>query len=251
MQIILRHKAKDPWAQVFKYKNCYDYISSYLTRSGNKYTGLTEDEAREMEVKCGYPENHLAPYSPFWKTFCVKISDKEIILDTENPFEELQYKFLVNHRRVANSLSKIKPSTDWVLVNKDSEAQEENQINRLRRNALKEIDKMSLEDMRQCLRLYGMKSDTMSAELVENRLTTIIEKDPAKFFSKWVNNKTKTTEFIIEAALAKNIMRKSRNIYYYGTDIIGNTLEDAIAQLDSPKNQDIKLTIIKEIESKQ
>lgn len=251
MQVILRHKAKDPWSQVFKYKNCYDYISSYYTRSGNKYTGLTEQEAKEMEKKCGYPEGHLAPYSKFWNSFCVKISDKEIVLNTENPLEELQYMFLRGHRRVANSLNSIKPSTDWVLVNKDSEAQEANAINRVRRNALKELDKMSLEEMRQCLRLFGMKSDTMSAELVENRLVDLIESDPQRFFNKWVNNKVKSTEFIIEAALAKNIIRKSRNIYYYGTDIIGNNIEDTIAQLDSPKNQDIKLAIIKEIESKQ
>lgn len=250
MIVILRHKGKDPWSQVIKYKNCYDYISAHYTRSGSKQTGLNEAEARDMEKKLGYPENHLAPNSKFWISFSVKITDKELTLDTDSPFDELQYKFLLGHKRVANSLNAVTPGTDWVLVNKDSEAQEANTLNRIRRNALKELDKMSLEDMRQCLRIYGMKSDTMSAELVENRLVDLIEQNPQKFFNKWVNNKVKSTEFVIEAALAKNILRKSRNIYYYGTDIIGNSIDDAIAQLDSPKNQDIKLAIIKEIESK-
>ena len=45
MEVILRFKSKDPWAGITKYKNCFDYIAPYWTRSGNKYTGLTEDEA--------------------------------------------------------------------------------------------------------------------------------------------------------------------------------------------------------------
>ena len=104
--------------------------------------------------------------------------------------------------------------------------------------------------MRKALRLYGYKSDAMSNEVVESKLFELVEKDPNKFFLIWVNNKTKNTQFIIEAAIAKNIIRKSRNVYYYGTDIIGNSLEDAIGYLDDKKNQDLRLVIIQETEAK-
>ena len=104
--------------------------------------------------------------------------------------------------------------------------------------------------MRKALRLYGFKSDAMSNELIESKLFELVEKDPNKFFLIWVNNKSKNTQFIIEAAVAKNIIRKSRNIFYYGTDIIGNSMEDAIAYLDDKKNQDLKMVIMQEIESK-
>jgi len=36
----------------------------------------------------------------------------------------------------------------------------------------------------------------------------------------------------------------------YGTDMIGNTIDDAIAYLDNKKNQDIRLTIMSEIDAK-
>ena len=78
----------------------------------------------------------------------------------------------------------------------------------------------------------------------------MIENNPEKFFLIWVNNKVRDTQYIIETAISKNISRKSKNIYYYGTDIIGRSLEDAISNLDDKKNQDIKLTILQEIESK-
>ena len=250
MEVILRFKSKDPWAGITKYKNCYDYIAPYWTRSGNKYTGLTDEDAKRLEREIGYPDGHLSPFSDFWNTFAIKLTTKETILHTERPYDELQYLFLKGHKRVANGLNNVKPNNDYILINKDSEAEQSNRLNKIKRQAIIEFNKLSVEDMRKALRLYGYKSDAMSNELVESKLFELVEKDPNKFFLIWVNNKTKNTQFIIEAAIAKNVMRKSRNVYYYGTDIIGSSLEDAIAYLDDKKNQDIRLVIIQETEAK-
>ena len=250
MEVILRFKTKDPWAGITKYKNCYDYIAPYWTRSGNKYTGLTEDEAKRLEKEIGYAEGTLSPYSDYWNTFAIKITTKEIILHTERAYDELQYLFLKGHKRVANGINNVKPNNDYILINKDSEAEEANRLNKVKRQAIVEFNKLSLDDMRKALRLYGFKSDAMSNELIESKLFELVEKDPNKFFLIWVNNKSKNTQFIIESAVAKNVIRKSRNIFYYGTDIIGNSMEDAIAYLDDKKNQDLKMVIMQEIESK-
>ena len=144
----------------------------------------------------------------------------------------------------------MNPSKDYVLINKDFEAEQANRINKIKREAYRALDKMSVEDMRKCLRLYGMKSDTMSNELVEAKLTEQIEKSPDTFMLKWVNNTNKEMNFIVEEAVAKNVIRKSRSQYYFGTDLIGNGIDDAIAYLKDKKNQDILLTIKQEIESK-
>lgn len=250
MEVVLKKKTKDPWAKVIKYKNCFDYIAPYWTRSGNIYTGLSSDDEKRLEKKLGFEEGKLAKSSEYWVTFCVKLGDQEKVLDTENPWDELQYLFLKGHKRVATSIADIKPATDYVLINKEAEAQESNRLNRRKRDAIKDFDKMSLEDMRKCLRLYGYKADSMSAELVESKMYQLVEKDPEKFFNKWVNNKVKDTEYIIAQAISKNIMRKSRNVYYHGTDIVGNSLSDTIAYMNDPKNQDLKLTILDEINSK-
>lgn len=250
MEVVLKHKKKDSWAGVIKYKGCFDYISPVLTRSGNKHTGLTEEDAIRLEKALGLEKDTLAPFSKYWTTFAIKISSKETILDTSRPWDELQYLFLKNHKRVANGLNDTKPMAEYVLINKDSEAQESNRINKRKREALKEFDKLSLDEMRKCLRLFGYKSDTMSSELVESKLFDFVEKDPESFFSKWVNNKNKDTEVIIQSAVAKNIMRKNKNAYYYGTDIIGTSLDDAISYLDNKANQDLKMTIMNELESK-
>ena len=130
----------------------------------------------------------------------------------------------------------MNPSKDYVLINKDFEAEQANRINKVKREAYRALDKMSVEDMRKCLRLYGMKSDTMSNELVEAKLTEQIEKAPDAFMLKWVNNPNKEMNFVVEEAVAKNIIRKSRSQYYFGTDLIGNGIDDVIAYLKDKKN---------------
>lgn len=250
MEVILKFARPNAWAGITKYKNCKEYIGPYWTRSGNRYTGLTVEDARRLEKAIGYEEGHLSPTSPYWVTFSVQLGTKPLILHTENPFDELRYLFLKSHRRVANGIANVRPAHDYVLVNKEYEAEESNRINKKKREAFTEFGKMSIEEMRKCLRLYGKKSDNISNELVESKLFELIEADPDKYFLLWVNNKNKDTQFIIESAISKNVMRKSKNIYYYGTDVIGRSLEDAIASLKDPKNQDIKMAILQEIESK-
>jgi hypothetical protein len=211
---------------------------------------LTAEDAERLEKEIGFEQGKLSPNSSFWDTFAVKVGKKDTILDTDRPEDELKYLFLKGHKRVANGLNKITPATDYVMINRDSEAEEANKINKIKREAYREMDKMSIEDMRKCLRLYGIKSDTMSNELIEAKLTEQIEESPKKFIMKWVENPNKEINFVIEEAIAKNIIRKNRAQYYFGTDLIGNGLEDVIAYLKDKKNNDIKMAILNEIKSK-
>lgn len=250
MEVIVRIIKSNPWTGLTKWSKCFDYLSPYYTRTGNYYTGLTPQQAIEFEKKLGYPEGHLSVNSDFWTTFVIKLGKEDLVLNTEKALDELRYLFLKGHKRVADGLSNINPSKDYVLINKDVEAEEANKINKVKREAYRNFDKMSIEDMRKCLRLYGLRADDMSNELVEARMSEQIEKDPARYLLKWVNNDEKELMFIIEEAVAKNIIRKNRTQYYYGTDMVGNGIDDVISYLKEKKNQDIKLSILQEIKSK-
>lgn len=250
MEVIVRIIKKNPWSGIVKWSSCYDYIASYWTRSGNLYTGLTAADADRLEKEIGYTQGHLAPTSLFWDTFAIKLGAKDLTLNTDRPEDELKYLFLKNHKRVADGLNKITPSTDYLMVNVDAEAKEANKVNKTKREAYKEMDKMSIEDMRKCLRLYGIKSDTMSNELIEAKIAEQIEQSPNTFILKWVNNPDKEMNFVVEEAVAKNIIRKNRTQYFFGTDMIGNGIDDVIAYLKDKKNQDILLAIKQEIKSK-
>jgi hypothetical protein len=159
-------------------------------------------------------------------------------------------KFLSGHKRVATSLDKLDAGKDYLLINREAEAIEANKINKIRREAVKEFDKLTLEQMRKCLRLFGVSADRMSNELVESTLVTLVDKNPKKFFDKWVDNKTKETEFLIEQAIAKGVIRRDRTQYFYGAEMFADSMSEAIAYLDNKKNQDLKLSIINETNNK-
>ena len=250
MEVIVRTTKVNPWTGLIKWSNCFDYIGSYWTRSGSRYTGLTREQARELEDKLGKNEGDLDCDNEFWDTFAIKIGNKDLVINTDKPMGELQYLFLKSHKRVADGLNKVTPSTDYVIIDKDAEATELNKVTKVKRDAYKAMDKMNLEEMRKCLRLFGFKADTMSNDLVEAKLSEQIEKDAAKFIRIWVENPNKEINFIIEEALSKNILRKNRAAYYFGTDLIGTGLDDVIAYLKDKKNQDIYLSIMSEIKSK-
>lgn len=250
MVVELKIKKKNPWAGLLKYKHCFDYIAPYFTRSGSIYTGLTPEDERHFEKALGYPEGHLAKTSEFWTTFCVKVGTRGLVLDDQFPLQALQIKFLSGHKRVATSLDKLSAGKDYLLINREAEAIQKNKQNSLRRDAIKAFDTLSLDDMRKCLRLFGIRSDNMSNELVESQMFDIVDKQPKRFLDKWVNNKKKDTEFILEEAIAKGVIRKDRTQYFYGTEMFADSLQDAIAYLDAKKNQDLKLSIINEVKSK-
>lgn len=250
MEVIVRIVKVNPWTGLTKWPTTFDYVGPYWTRTGNIYTGLSEEDARRLEKELGYEEGKLNPSSEFWTTFAVQLGKRDLILDTNKPYDELKYLFLKNHKRVADGMNALNPSKDYLLINKDSEAEETNKRNKVKRDAYRELDKMSIEDMRKCLRLYGMKSDSMSNELVEAKLSEQIESAPDKFIMKWVNNPNKEMNWMIEEALSKNILRKNRSQYYFGTDLIGNGIEDVIAYLKDKKNQDILISIKNELKSK-
>ena len=182
MEVIVRMTKVNPWTGLIKWSNCFDFISSYWTRSGSRYTGLKADKARELEQKMGKAEGELDPDSTFWDTFAIKIGKKELVINTDRPEGELQYLFLLGHKRVANGIDKVTPSTDYVLINKEAEAEQINKANKVKRDAYRALDKMSLEDMRKCLRLFGVSSQSMSNELVESTLFSLVDKQPKKFF---------------------------------------------------------------------
>jgi hypothetical protein len=245
--VTLRPVRRDHWSNVIKYKNCHEDLAPYYTRSGRIYTGLTTNDEERLGKALS---TDLSSNSDFWKNFFIRTGAKDILLDLEDPFDEVKYLFLKNHKRVKNSILEKKATANFVLINENEEAKRDNIYNRIKREAVKAFDSMSVTDMRKALRLFGENADDAANEVVENRLYSIVEGNAEKFLEKWVHNVHKDTDFILESAISKNIIRKNKNIYRYGSDIIGNSKEEAIMFLEDLKNQDIKIAIKRAIESK-
>ena len=247
MRVILRPTNRYTWANVVKYKNCYDYLNPYFTRSGNIYTGLTVEDASRLGAMLGL---NLLQSSDYWKNFFVRVGADDIFLDTEDPLDEIKYLFLKNHKRVKSSIFERKATADYLLINKDEEAKRENMFNKAKVDGISEFRKMSLTDMRKCLRLFGQNAENVSSEVVENSMFKIVEANPTMFLDKWINNKNREIEVVLEQAISKNIIRRNKNIYKFGSDVIGYSMQETIDFLENPKNQDIKISVLNSIDAK-
>lgn len=247
MRVILRPINRHTWSNVVKYKNCYDYLSTYYTRSGNRYTGLTAEDAIRLGGLLGI---NLLPSSNYWDNFFVRIGSDDVYLETEDPLDEIKYIFLKNHKRVKSSAFERKATADYLLINKDEEAKRENLFNKSKVDAISEFKRMSLTDMRKCLRLFGQNAESASGELVENSMFKLVESNPSMFMERWVNNKNREIEVVLEQAISRNIVRRNKNVYKFGSDVIGYSMQETIDFMNNPKNQDIKKAILNAIDAK-
>ena len=248
MIVILRQIRENTWVKgLNKYRNCHEDLAPYLTRTGRIYTGLTKEDEIRLGEALGLD---LKSTAEFWKEFFVRIGTKDIYLNTEDAMDELRYLFLKSHKRVKSSIFENKASANYVLINKDEESKKINMYSRLKREAAKSFDLLSPDDMRKCLRLFGHNGDTMNNEVVERTLFDIVDANPQAFLDRWINNKTKDVEVMIERSISKNIIRRNKNVYKYGSEIIGHSMEDTINYLSNPKNQDLKIAIMQQLEAK-
>lgn len=248
MKVTIEPISANVWSNIIHYKNCYTDISTFFLNNGRKYTGLNKADEKRLSEELNLD---LKSNSDFWNTFFIRMSDKPIILDMEDPMDELKILFLKGHKLVAASVQEKKATAKFVIVNEEAEAKEKNKRFKVKRNAIVAFNKLSSTDITKVLRLYGYKSDSVGNEQSESKLYEIVEEDPAKFLNIWVDNKNRETQFLIEFAISKNIIRKNKNAYYYGTEIIGHSLEDTIAFLEDKKNQDLKLVILNETNVKK
>ena len=49
MEVIVRIVKVNPWTGLTKWPTTFDYVGPYWTRTGNIYTGLSEEDARRLE----------------------------------------------------------------------------------------------------------------------------------------------------------------------------------------------------------
>jgi hypothetical protein len=247
MRAILRPIVLNKWSGKIKFRNCYEDIGPYYTRSGMVYTGLTRDDEKRLGELLGID---LSRGSSFWTNFFIRVQNDDIILNLEDPRDELKYLYAKNHRKVKTSIFEHKASARFLLINNEEEAKRSNLLNKTKRRAIREFDTLTSEDIRKALRLFGLNGDNMEPEVAEDKLYKVVENNPDSFLDKWVNNKHRETEVTVERAISMNIIRRSKNIYRYGSEVIGRSMIESIDFLESPKNQDILLSVMKAIQSK-
>lgn len=260
---------KAGWGGVTKYANCATTFGTYLTRTGHYHTGLkTEEEIKEMAKQTGIDKEALeAPTDSdinpkkgaYWRTFAVKVTSAGIDLDTgvtttdektgktvakrdtAQAFDYLTYRFLKGHPRVADGLTNVRHSHEFVLIDADAQAKETNIKAGLKAEAYTLVGKMTPTEKRRALRVLGRPYRNMSDERVAADLFNYIELGPKECERFITTMKDPDLDIIdlIQRGIDFNVLRKSKLQYYWETNIIGHGLQDTVAWFKDGHNSDM------------
>ena len=232
--------------------------SVFLNRQPLK--GLDPDEEKELlngilDVGPDHVEwpKHV---KTFWTELTIPVGFAGVELeigkdDSGNPIQildYLKYRFALRHPHVALSKEEMDSSFSKRFYIQDTtkeDLQKNTQIH-VRKDADKEFIKISSDpkNMKRVLRLVSSANPSkMSIEQVENTLYEIKNKNPKKFL-KIAQDKNLELKSEIEEMVTAGVLRKIGNQVVFIDEILGDTLDDAVAHLKDKKNSS-KLTILR------
>ena len=248
-QIFIRSLKGHHWSGFHRYPKCKDTVIAALSKGGYA-TGLTEKEERDLEKKLRLNEGELNRYSSYWEDYSVILTDRELVLNLENPKDFIDYKVLMESKRVANSINEkhLWPKAEYVIYDAEEDAIKDNIAVKAKRKAYKKFNNLSLSRMREVLKLMGRRSDNVSEAIVENTLSEIVESDPKKFLDI-VEHKDFDTKVLLQTLIDENIVRRRKGIHYYGDIQLGYDEDAAVAFLNNAENQEMVMVLKSKLEA--
>lgn len=248
--IVIKPLKKTRWSGFVRYKRCRDTIAPYLSPKGGVETGLDNSTQARLEQTMGLAAGTLGRTSKFWQEYKIDIDDKPKYIYVDTPEGELAYNFILNHKRVANSLADRTawPYAEYVIEDVEEEAKQENIKSRRKIEALTRFKTMSAEDMRNFLKVIGRyKGESTSNEIVEKQVREIAENDWNRFLDVIDDRRLVMRVFVEDLIRIKALRRNGTNIFY-GDTPIGHDMETAIVYLEDPLNQPVKLQLRRQLE---
>lgn len=226
-------------------------IGAELSKDGGFNTGLNPDEETYFENKLKLEPGTLNRYNEnYWgKIF----NEKHIIrlnrgktteLALNSTINQLRYKVVLGSSKVANSeIEKSKPSVLFYISDDEARAKMEMQSFNYEFEGMGLIHRMSPEEKRASLRLFGKKGvDTISEMLLNATLAGECKKDPKAFVETLTDKDIKTKAFIQEL-LEKGLLKRKGNHYLHGEDTIASSTEECVDYFNDVANQSVKLAL--------
>ena len=231
-----------------RYSKCFERLTVQAQKgTGVLNTGMTEEDELRLETKMHMAPGTLSKYNKdHWAMFKIDVPKDGLVLDLNNPEDEVKYFVLKAHQRVANSEMERfdTPFAEYVMTSDEQEAKVENQKSKLKRQAYKVFSSMSTTEMRDVLKVIGKRAgDDASVDFVEAQLDKYLTDSPQEFIDT-VNDPTFKMRAFIDDCISSRVLVKSGTKYKLpGGDIVGYTLEQTIEYLQNPDNQEVYLDL--------
>lgn len=216
-------------------------------KKGTYEIGLSREEQRAIENMLGMVTGTLSPHiaNNYWQTEgAVHVNDDGLVLDLESPRQFLQYCVLLGCDEVAVSHEKRyeRPAAEFIISDPLKEAKIENEKVSLKRKAYKEFNSMTPEAMRNIVMLMGHKVDSMPNDMIENKISEVIESSPQEFLT-YITIPNRAERVLLQKLLLKGYVKEFTGSIRYGEHVLGIDKASAAAFLALSKNQDFRIQL--------
>ena len=247
--IKIKNAGKAGFFGISSYAKSVTTLGCELSKTGFK-TGLTSEEEKYFEEQLNLKPGDLNKHSKWWSdvfnvTHPIRLNNTkttELILD--NPINQIKYRVLLESSKVANTeIEKNKPGILFYIDDAESKAKAELEVFNYEFEGMGLIHKMTPDEKRANLRLFGKKGvDLMTEMMLNSQLISEVKKDPKAFVETITDKNIKTKAFIAEL-IEKGLLKRKGNYYIHGEDTIANSTEECIEYFNDIKNQSVKLTL--------
>lgn len=252
-QIEIRRIPRPGYFGITAFGNTCTRLGAPITERGYK-TGLTEEEERYFEKELKLKEGELNRHSKWWSDvfnvdYSIRLNNAKvtkIILD--NPINQIRYKVLLACEKVANSELEKTPDAEFYIDNRELKAKVENEKFDYELEGMERIFKMSPDEKRTALRLFGKTGlEELSESMLKQALGHEIKRDAKKFVNTLNDADANMKAWIFEL-VEKNLIKRDKNGFKYGDDSLGSNLEACVDYFKNPVHQDIKLILASNLE---
>lgn len=253
MPVTIRLIPNRNWPHMTLYPGCSKDIAPYysIKNGGVRYTGFdesNEDERKEIEQII---KTDLSPNSEFWDFFSVRLIDEDLILYPESNIQDrIKYIFLSKHNEGCHFENGIDITKTFMIVDEEKAAIETNKKAKLKRAIYRAVDDMTEEDVRDCLRLFGINTTGMSMNMCNQKLNEFVETQPNRINDLWIHNSQRSTYILFYRALHGNIITRNKGIYMYNAEVLGSTPEMSIGFLADDRNLETRQGIVLSLEGR-
>jgi len=222
---------------------------------------LTTQEKNFLEEMMGLEPNSLSIYlkkNNFWDNYSVRLTKSDTYLKLSDPDDYIKYKVLLaNKDFICPSLATLtdnpRATYQFVLI---AEKEESRESNKKLNHTMRAYELMGkLKENKRVLKLIVETidgrpiSNTSDLEFIQGRAYNLIQAN-AKLFVQVAEDDYLTTKVLISDALEFNLIRRRGDYLYLATDNAplceqgeDPTLSMAAKYLNSPKHQEVKLSI--------
>lgn len=248
-EIVIKRVPRAGYFGITAFPKSTTTLGCELSKNGYK-TGLTTEQEKYYEQALGLKAGELSKHSKWWGEifnidYSIRLNNtKETRLILDDKINQLKYYSLNASSKVANSeIDKKEPWVDFYIVDEEAKAKAESEQFDYEWEAMELLLKLSPEEKRASLRLFGKKGvDSLTELMLKSELTKELKKDP-KAFCEVLKDKALKIRMLIEEMIEYKVIIRSGNYYKNGDDTIASSTDEVLEYFEDLKNQSVVLAL--------